>query len=120
MHELSLAEAIVDIAEQHAAGRRVTRVDVRVGTLRQVVPSALTFAFELVAQDTVAEGAELVLEQVAARGDCRRCGRRSELPSFPLRCAACGGLDIEIVDGEELCVESLDVTDAQPVLEEAT
>ncbi len=119
MHELSLAEAIVGIVEEHAAGRRVTRVDVRVGRLRQVVPSALAFAFELVACETVAEGAELVVEPVAARGDCRACGARSELPSFPLGCASCGCPDLEIVSGEELCVESFEVTDARPVLEEA-
>ena len=119
MHELALAEAIVAIVEQHAAGRRVTRVDVRLGQLRQAVPGALTFAFELVADGTVAEGAELVVEQVTARGDCGRCGQHSELPGFPLRCAACGSLEIEIVSGEELSVESFDVVDAQPVAEEA-
>ncbi|MFP5363879.1 MAG: hydrogenase maturation nickel metallochaperone HypA [Thermoleophilia bacterium] len=119
MHELSLAEGILAVVEEHAGGRRVARVDVRVGRLRQVVPGALTFAFGLVAQQTVADGAELVLEQVPASGDCRTCARHTELPRFPLRCAACGGLDVEIVSGEELCVESLEVTDAQPVPEEA-
>ena len=117
MHELALAAAIVGIAEEHAGGRRVTRVDVRVGALRQVVPDALTFAFELVAAETAAEGAELVIEPVPARGDCRACGARSELPRFPLRCGSCGALDLEIVSGEELCVESLDVSDPA-VLEE--
>ena len=52
MHELSLAGAIVAIAEEHAAGGRVSRVEVRVGQLRQVVPRALAFAFELVAEGT--------------------------------------------------------------------
>ena len=120
MHELSPAEAILAVVEEHAGGRRVARVDVRVGQLRQVVPGALTFAFALVAEETVADGAELVLEQVPASGDCRTCGRHTELPRFPLRCAACGGLDVEIVSGEQPCVESLDVTGAQPVLEEAS
>ena len=31
MHELSIAGAVVDTAVRHAAGRRVTRVDVRLG-----------------------------------------------------------------------------------------
>ncbi len=119
MHELSIAEAILAIVCEHADGRRVTRVDVRVGHLRQVVPDALAFSFEMVAQGTVAEGAELVAESVGAEGDCRMCGARSRLPEFPLRCRACGGLDIEVVSGEELCVESFDVTDEQPVPEEA-
>jgi hydrogenase nickel incorporation protein HypA/HybF len=119
MHELSLAESILAVVQEHAGGRRVARVDVRVGHLRQVVPSALTFAFELVASDTPADGAELVVEHVEACGACRACGVRSRLPGFPLRCSACGALDVDVVAGEELCVESFDVIDAQPVVEEA-
>lgn len=119
MHELSIAESIRAIVCAHAGGRRVTQVDVRVGHLRQVVPEALTFSFGLVAQGTPAEGAELVLDVVAAEGDCRACRTRSRLPRFPLRCEACGGLDIEIVSGEELYVESLEVTDEQLAREEA-
>jgi hydrogenase nickel incorporation protein HypA/HybF len=118
MHELSLAAAIVAIAEQHAAGRRIARVEVRVGQLRQVVPDALLFAFEFAASDTLADGAQLVLEHVPATGDCRACGARSELPGFPLACGTCGTLDLEVVTGEELCVDALDVIAADAAPEE--
>jgi hydrogenase nickel incorporation protein HypA/HybF len=111
MHELSLAEAVVGIACRHAAGRPVARVELRVGHLRQVVPSALEFAFELVAQGTEAEGAELVMEHVPAAGRCRGCGAESELAGFPLRCRACGGLDLELLRGEELLVDALELDD---------
>jgi hydrogenase nickel incorporation protein HypA/HybF len=116
MHELSIAQALVDIVERHASGRRVTAVEVRVGALRQVVPDALRFAFPLVAAGTVAEGAELTLEQVAAAGRCRTCGIESELDAFPLCCRACGAWDIEITRGEELCVEALECETASPLL----
>jgi len=109
MHELSLAESAVRIACRHAAGRRITAVELRVGHLRQVVPDALAFAFELVAKGTEAEGAELVMVEVPAAGRCRACGSESELPGFPLRCAACGGLDIELLRGEELLVDALEL-----------
>jgi hydrogenase nickel incorporation protein HypA/HybF len=106
---LALAESVVRIASRHAAGRQVARVELKVGHLRQVVPSALAFAFELVAQGTPVEGAELVLEEVPAAGRCRRCGLESELPGFPLACAACGGLDLELLRGEELLVDALEL-----------
>lgn len=109
MHELSIAESVVRIAVENAAGRRVARVDLRVGALRQVVPSALEFAFGLVAQGTAVEGAELVIEEVAAAGICRSCRARSVLSDFPLTCARCGGLDLEVVAGEELLVDSLEL-----------
>jgi hydrogenase nickel incorporation protein HypA/HybF len=111
MHELSIAQAIVDVAARHARGARVARVHVRVGHLRQVVPTALAFAFELCAHGTPVEGAALELEPVGARVACRRCGAESEPDGFPLACAACGGLAVDVVRGEELQVESLDLED---------
>ena len=111
MHELSIAESIVEISARHANGRRVTKVYLKVGHLRQVVPSALAFSFELVAQGTPLEGAELEMEEVPATGLCLGCGAQSRLESFPLQCRACGDFDLEILQGEELFVESLEMED---------
>jgi hydrogenase nickel incorporation protein HypA/HybF len=109
LHELAIADSIVRIASRHAGERRVTKVYLKVGHLRQVVPSALAFSFELVAQGTPVEGAELALEEVPAAGKCRACAAESRLERFPLQCAACGGFDLELIAGEELYVESLEM-----------
>jgi hydrogenase nickel incorporation protein HypA/HybF len=109
MHELSIAEAVVAIVERHAQGRRVTKVELKVGYLRQVVPTALEFAFELTAQGTVAEGAELEMEQIEAAGRCQSCGARTPLPELPLVCRECGSIDVEVTRGEELLVDSLEL-----------
>jgi len=111
VHELSIAESVVRIAADNAAGRRVVKVELKVGHLRQVVPSALEFAFELVAQGTPVEGAELVIEPVPAVGRCRSCGEETELESFPWRCAGCGDLELEVLRGEELLVDALELED---------
>jgi hydrogenase nickel incorporation protein HypA/HybF len=113
MHELSIADAIVTIACRHAAGRSVTRVDVRVGHLRQVVPDSLGFAFELVSAGTELEGAELVIEDVPATVRCNACAADSTLAEFPAHCSACGGFDVEVTGGEELLVDSLEL-DEEP------
>ena len=109
MHELSIAEAVVDVVTRNAAGRRVHAVDVKVGHLRQVVPDALEFAFELLVSGTPLEGAELRIEQVPAAGVCSTCGARSRFDSFPLACQICGSLDIELFAGEELIVDALEL-----------
>jgi hydrogenase nickel incorporation protein HypA/HybF len=111
MHELSIASAVLAIVERHADGRRVERVELRVGHLRQVVPSALEFAWQLVAEDTVAAGAQLVMEEVPATVRCERCASESALVEFPARCASCGSLDCEVTGGEELHVEALELDD---------
>jgi hydrogenase nickel incorporation protein HypA/HybF len=109
MHELSVAQAIVRVAERHAAGRVVHAVDVRVGHMRQVVPSALEFAFELVVHGTALEGAELRIEQVPVLGLCRDCGAQTQLDGFPFACGRCGGVRMSVVAGEELLVDSLEL-----------
>jgi hydrogenase nickel incorporation protein HypA/HybF len=109
MHELAIADAVVRIACAHAGGRPVAKVHLTVGHLRQVVPSALEFSFGLVAEGTELEGAELVMEMVPAAGRCRGCGADTPLPEFPLRCARCGGFDVEVLRGEELLVDSLEI-----------
>jgi hydrogenase nickel incorporation protein HypA/HybF len=112
LHELSIAESVVGIASRQADGRRVMKVQMKVGHLRQVVPSALAFGFELLAEGTPVEGAELEMEQVPAEGRCRGCGAESRLGGFPLQCVGCGGFDLEILTGDELLVESLELEEA--------
>jgi hydrogenase nickel incorporation protein HypA/HybF len=111
MHELSIAQSVVEIACRHAEGRKVTGVTLRVGYLRQVVPAALTFSFGLVAQGTLVEDAELTIESVPAVGWCRHCETESRLEAFPLQCQTCGAFDLQITAGEELLVASLTVDD---------
>ena len=108
MHELSIADAIVRIATAHAGGRKIETVEVKVGHLRQVVPDALTFAFDPRRRGHRGRG-----RGAAAGSGARRrrsagvCGIESELPGFPLACEACGSLDVELVRGEELLVDAL-------------
>jgi hydrogenase nickel incorporation protein HypA/HybF len=109
MHELAIADAVLEIASRHADGRRVVAVDVQVGHLRQVVPDALAFAFGLVAEGTCAEGAELRLEEVPAVTRCRACGAETRQAGWPMDCGTCGGFDAEVVRGEELLVTSVEL-----------
>jgi hydrogenase nickel incorporation protein HypA/HybF len=116
MHELSIAESVIAVAERHARGRAVTKVELRVGHLRQVVPSALVFAFQLVSRGTALDGAELAIEDVPARGRCRDCESETTMAGFPLACSACGGLDLEILAGEELLVDSLELDEVEEAM----
>ena len=109
MHELSVASAIVDTAVRHADGRPVSVVSVRVGALRQVVPDSLSFYFEIVARDGLCEGARLELAAVALALRCRECETEWE-PEFPeFRCPGCDGASVEIMTGEELEVDYIEV-----------
>jgi hydrogenase nickel incorporation protein HypA/HybF len=113
VHELSLSSAIVNTVVKHAEGRRVTVVELRVGTLRQVIPDTLEFYFEFVARGTVCEGARLDQELIPARLQCNGCGREWEIEIPAFRCPQCGGSDVAIVSGNEFEVEAIDVEEAE-------
>ena len=107
MHELSVASAVVDTVLRHAEERRVLVVNLRVGTLRQVIPDSLAFYWDIVSRDTLAEGARLEQVVVPARMRCAACADEYE-PELMFRCPACGGAG-EVVAGDELEVDSIEV-----------
>lgn len=109
MHEMAIAGSVLDGVLRHADGRRVTGVQLTVGHLRQVVPDSLRFSWELVARATPAEGAELGIKAVEATGACRDCGEETRQGAFPFRCGRCGSLAVEIVRGDELLIEWIEV-----------
>ncbi len=112
MHELGLCGGILEAVERRAAGRRVTRVRVRVGAQHRVVPSAFDQSFALVAQGTVADGAAVDLVVVPIRVRCQDCGHEAEATDPLAACPACGGLDIEFEGGDELVLEALHLEEA--------
>jgi hydrogenase nickel incorporation protein HypA/HybF len=124
MHELAVAQAIVAAAERSAEGRPVSVVRVRLGRLRQVVPEYLSFYFEVAARETVCEEAELECERVASLLRCGACGAEWDPAAPPaetgeqlvvrFRCPECESADHRVLSGDELVVESIDVTEGEP------
>jgi hydrogenase nickel incorporation protein HypA/HybF len=108
MHELSLCESIATTLRKHANGQSVTRVEVRIGHLRQVVPDALRFNWELVSDVPGLRGCQMVIEQVPAIVECLQCRSRTTLEVPVLVCGNCGSFDVELVSGEEFFVVSMD------------
>ncbi len=119
MHELSIALALVEQAEEIAAregARRLASITVTVGSLSGVNPEALELAFPDAAENTIAQDAQLIIETVEARARCRGCGRESS-PGFPFPvCEHCGSGDLEISAGQELLIKALEleVPDSMP------
>jgi hydrogenase nickel incorporation protein HypA/HybF len=111
MHELSLATGIVETVVKHAEGRRVESVQMRIGTLRQVVPESLVFYFGICSRDSVCEGAALELEILEARLRCNDCAREWQLDLPDFRCTSCSGSNVEVTSGTEFEVESIEVTE---------
>jgi hydrogenase nickel incorporation protein HypA/HybF len=109
VHELSVCQAIADHVARHASGRKVSRVDVRIGHLRQVVPDALQFGWLVLTDGTELDGCQLGVDHVPATVDCDVCGATSTLDIPVLACASCGSPSVVLVTGEEFQVVSLEL-----------
>ncbi len=113
MHELAVTESILHIALDEAArhgAQRLTAIHLVVGELTGYVPDSIQFYFDVLSQDTPAAGAVLAVRRVPARVRCASC-QADYAPEAGLLwlCPACGGLGGEVISGQELLVESINV-----------
>jgi len=113
MHELSIAEALIKqvtaIASEHQA-TEIRSITVEIGVLSGVDPEALKWAFPIAAEDSVASGAELVLETEPAIVTCNDCGAATPVahPAY-LLCASCDSPQVTIDKGRNLLIQSIEL-----------
>lgn len=111
MHEFSLAQSLMALVEEDAGKRgirHVSRVKVVVGAWTAVLPDALSASFAILAETggELFRGAELVIVERPATGECTQCGHTFEAGELGLAaCPRCGGV-ARLVSGNELYVES--------------
>jgi len=112
MHEVGLMQSALEIAfaeARKADATRIERLHVRVGNLSGVVPDALRLAFVAGTKDTLAEGAELFLEEIAVECSCECCRTRFRPTDVIYACPVCGELSSCLRQGRELELVSLEV-----------
>ena len=112
MHELAIAQAAIELAEQAAGGRRVRRVTIEVGEFSGVLPEALSFCFDLAAQGTLLDGAELDLCRVPGMALCEICRTEFKIPAEPVMCG-CGATNVIYLRGRELNVKSIELAERE-------
>ena len=112
MHEMSLAESMLQIIEDSARSNpfaRVKTVWVEVGQLAGVEKEALRFCFDAVTRDGLAEGAQLEIIETAGEGRCMSCLKSVKLAERYDPCPECGGYPVEVTGGTEMRIKELEV-----------
>jgi hydrogenase nickel incorporation protein HypA/HybF len=110
VHEFSLAVEIADLATAHAEAAGLAQVSVltlSVGSLASVEIEALRFALASALLGTPAEGAELVIEELAARARCGQCGLEQPIVERFAACARCGAFGLRVIAGDALTLRSI-------------
>ncbi|MCX8007204.1 MAG: hydrogenase maturation nickel metallochaperone HypA [Coriobacteriia bacterium] len=95
-------------AAEDAGARRITRIEVSIGELTEVVDEALRFAFETLRRGTMADQAELVVNLVQARSECADCGAAFRHDRFDPKCPECGSYVVRLTQGKELRIDAID------------
>ena len=108
MHELSIAQSIVEMVGERAGDARVHRLTLVIGRLSGVMPDALRFCFDVCAEGTVLEGAILEIIEPSGRGRCLDCGREQEITSLFEMCV-CGATGLDYVTGNELRIKEMEM-----------
>lgn len=114
MHELSLAQNIIEIIQQsvpHAHHRDVRSVCVRVGAFTNVLADSLVFCFEALRPDAGMDEAQLEIVHVPARVTCQRCDTTEVLDELLPLCPQCGSRSVTVIEGNELLVTSIEIVE---------
>lgn len=122
MHELAMAQALVEQVEavinQHGA-TQACLIRVRIGPLAGVMPELLASAFPLAAAGSRMEHAELEFSHAPIQVHCQTCGADTEAAMNRLICGACGDWHTQIISGDELLLESVELETAPDVASNA-
>ena len=110
MHEMALAESMIELVEatarRHGASR-VTEVRLELGALSQVEREALVFCFDAVTRGGLAQGARLAIVETAGVAWCMPCGDSVEIAQRGDACPRCGGYQLQVTGGDEMRIKDI-------------
>jgi len=112
LHELSLTQSLIEIAEEHArreGAETIVSLTLEIGALSGVIREAVEFAFEACSRGTLAEGATLDIIDVPALGHCTDCDQQCAMQSLVDTCPHCGAFAVEIMQGQEMTLTEMEI-----------
>lgn len=112
MHELSLAEDMIQLVEETARrenAKRVKTVVLEIGRLSAVEPEALRFAFDVVKSGGAAADAVLKIIDVPGEGICGACNQTAAMEENYAACPTCGSYDMRPTTGTRMWVKEIEI-----------
>lgn len=112
MHEMSLAEGIIQLLEDQAKAQdfsRVKQVWLSIGALAGVEVEALDFCLEVVSRDSLAAGAQFHYIRQPGEGWCLACSQPVTVSARFDACPLCGKHQVQVTGGDEMRVSELEV-----------
>ncbi|MBF0210660.1 MAG: hydrogenase maturation nickel metallochaperone HypA [Desulfamplus sp.] len=115
MHEMGVAQQMINIAlasiPADIVNPKVERLNLKVGKLAAVVEDSLRFCFEIIAKDSLLDGAELAIEHIPVKVRCKVCDAIWEADGPIFSCQKCKDGAVEIISGRELEIVSIELAE---------
>ncbi|MFT3890992.1 MAG: hydrogenase maturation nickel metallochaperone HypA [Anaerolineales bacterium] len=112
MHELAVTQSILDISLRHAneaGAKRVIDINLVVGQFSSIVDDSVQFYWDIIAKETIAQGATLHFNRIPGEMTCSACGHIFRPSDETFACPSCSSSQVRITKGEEFRVDSIDV-----------
>ena len=112
MHELAVTQSILDISISHAkeaGAKRITGINLVIGEFASIVDDSVQFYWDLIADGTIAQGAQLHFERIRGEMTCANCKYSFHPSDTDFACPNCKSQFVQITKGEEFRVDSIDV-----------
>jgi hydrogenase nickel incorporation protein HypA/HybF len=112
MHEMSIAEGVIQVLEEQAvlqSFRRVKRVRLEIGPLAAVEADSLRFCFDAVSRGTLAEQSSLEIIDLPGTAWCLNCHATVSIRRRYDSCTHCGSYQLQVTGGDELRIKDLEV-----------
>ena len=112
MHEMALAESVLQLVEETARreqAQKVKLVVLEIGRLSSVETEALKFCFDAVTRGSIAAGAAVEIVDVDGSGWCMDCAETVPLAEIWGACPRCGGHGVQATGGTEMRVKEIEI-----------
>ena len=112
MHELSVTESVLEICNRYALqaeATKVTDIYLVIGRLLSIVDDSIQFYWDMISENTIAQGAKLHFKRVPVEIVCTACGHSYHPTSRELLCPKCASTRIKVKSGEEFYLEAIEV-----------
>ena len=112
MHELSVTESILEIAQKYAREAQATRVSdlyLVIGRLSSIVDDSVQFYWEILTEGTLCAGSKLHFQRVPAQLICLECGNQYTLDRELEPCPACDSAKVKVTSGDQFFLDSIEI-----------
>lgn len=112
MHEMSIAQSIIEIVDDTLTDEekeKLKEIVVDIGELVAVIPDSLRFCFETIIADTIYKKALLTINIMPLKIKCNNCSIESKIEKYAFLCPDCESTHINVISGEELNIRYLEV-----------